>query len=91
MARQEREVAMFTAFDDFLTPDPAEPERNLLRAILLSAMSDLKQDGYAKRQATQFFLGEEHEYLFSFQSICSYLEVDPSKVLTIVGKDKLER
>ena len=85
MAKDERNVAIFEAYDDEWQSDPALPERNLMRAILLSAMSDLRKTGDLGRKAREFFLGGDESYLYSFQSICNHLEVDPRSILIVTG------
>ena len=77
--------AIHTAFEDFIPFDETEPERNLLRAILVTALSDLRSPGLDARKATQFFLSAEEDYVFSFRSICSYLNVDPESILIVAG------
>jgi|GEM_PF-4014448 len=72
----------FIGFDPF---DQSESEKNLLRAILVSAMNDLKYQGEIGKRAKEFFLNPDDKELFSFQSICNYLNYDPFNVLKIVG------
>jgi hypothetical protein len=85
MGKERRESALFSAFDDWDPPEIAVPEKSLLRAILLNAIADLRRPGDFKRKATEFFLSREEDYIFSFQSICGYLNIDPSQVLVVVG------
>lgn len=85
MAREDKNVAVYTAFDDIEAFDPTTPEKNLLRAILLGALHDLKKEGDEKRKATEFFLIPEDDYIFSFVSICDYLNIDPNKILVVAG------
>jgi hypothetical protein len=85
MLREEKNTAIFTAYDELEPYDVAKPERNLLRAILLNAMADLKRPGAAARRAAEYFLSPEDDYIFSFRAICSYLSVDPKRVLTVAG------
>ena len=87
MGRREenKHTAIFTAFDELLPHDPAETERNLLRAILMSALSDLDRPGEARRRAEQYFLSREEDYIFSFRSICTYLNIDADRILTVSG------
>lgn len=79
------ETAIFTAYDDFAPHDPAEPERNLLKAILETAMNDLHKDGRKSKEAFRFFLNPDEEYLFSFESICSYLNIPSKQILMFTG------
>ena len=80
--------ALGVAYEDFEPDDPAAPERCLLVAVLINAMSDLEKQGSSGRLARQFFMSTEDDYLFSFRSICSFLEVDPKRVLTVIGLNK---
>ena len=68
--------------------DLLEPEKGLMAAVLLSALADLDRPGEPNRKATTFFLDVEDEYIYSFRGICSYLSLDPSKVLQITGIKK---
>ena len=34
---------------------------------------------------TFVFLNKEDDYIFSFQAICSYLDINPERVLVVVG------
>ena len=77
------------AHEDHVAYDPAEAERNLLRAVLMSAMTDIKKSGEAKRQATEFFMSEEDDYLFSFKSICAFLNIDADKIVRVTGVGEL--
>ena len=65
--------------------DFAQPERALLAAILVNACYDLRKKGAKHRKAKEFFLNADHDYIFSFKSICSFLNIDPSFVLKHVG------
>ena len=86
--QQEKDIALFTAYDDWEGHDPSRPEKNLLLAVLLSAINDLSKDGDAQRKATQFFLNHEDDYLFSFRTICDYLKIDPNRILFVTGLNK---
>lgn len=88
MRNEDKDIALFTAYEDAEPFDPAGPEKNLLLAVLTSALSDLKQDGQPARRATEFFLSSDEDYIFSFRGICSYLDIDPGKVLMIAGLPK---
>ncbi|MDC0358113.1 hypothetical protein OAO01_04795 [Oligoflexia bacterium] len=83
--KDKRNTAIYIAYDDYRPLDEAEPERNLLLAILSSALVDLEQEGEARRRAVEFFLSPEDDYIFSFRAICSYLNVDPGKILLVKG------
>ena len=87
---QDKEAVVFTAYDDWEEFDPVRPEKNLLFAVLLSAMNDLRREGDSQRKATEFFLSRDDEYLFSFRAICDYLKLDPKQVLYIAGLEKFK-
>jgi hypothetical protein len=85
MSRDVKETSVHVAFDDYAPFDPSEPEKSLLRAILITALADLKKPGEVGRRAQEYFLSGEEDYVFSFNAVCSYLNVDPDKVLTVTG------
>ncbi len=85
MKKNLEDTAIYVAYDDHQGYDPARPERDLLRAVLMSALSDVKKSGGVQEEARQFFLCEEDDYIFSFRSICQFLSVDPDKVLVLTG------
>lgn len=85
MRADEKELAIFTAYDDEEPYDVARPEKSLLLALLLNALSDLNKNGEPHRKATEFFMNEEEDYIFSFRTICSYLSIDPKRVLVFAG------
>jgi len=90
MLKDRENTAIYTAYDDIPEQDNARAEKELLRAILENAMSDLEKPGELGRRARQFFLSADSDYIFSFQSICDFLEVDPKRILIVSGlKDKL--
>ena len=91
MASEKRNTAIFTAYDDSEAPELATPERNLLRAVLLNAISDMNRDGEFSRKARDYFTSKEDDYLFSFQSVCSFLNINPHHILIIVGLEHSER
>lgn len=83
--KEEKNTTIYLAYEDHEGFDPSRPEKNLLRAVLISAMSDLRKRDSSSVKAREFFLSQSEEYLFSFQSICNYLELDPKLVLMITG------
>jgi hypothetical protein len=85
MAKDRANTAIYVAFEDHQGIDPAEPERNLLRAIMLTALSDLRKEGESRKKAIEYFLNPEDEYLFSFQSVCTLLDIDPKQILVVAG------
>jgi hypothetical protein len=89
MGQEYRNTAIYTAFDDFEHPDLSAPERNLLRAVLMNAIADINRSGDHSRKAREYFLSKEDDYLFSFQSVCSYLNINPHHILILVGLEEL--
>jgi hypothetical protein len=87
----EKEPTILIAFDDFEIFDPSEPERGLLLAVLLSAIHDLRKPGELNRRAMEYLLSPEDQYLFSFLSVCNFLNIDPERFLYKVGLRKTQR
>lgn len=85
MAHERKNTVIFEGFAEHEPFDPAHPERNLLRAILRTALNDIHKAGDAQKQAKEFFLSSDEDYIFSFRSICFFLGLDPKQVLTITG------
>jgi hypothetical protein len=85
MTRDKRNTAIYTAFDDVDANDIPIPEKGLLRAILLNAIADMNRDDEHSRRARSYFLSKEDDYIFSFQAVCSYLNINPSNILVLVG------
>jgi hypothetical protein len=85
MAREKRNTAIYTAFDDYEPNEIPVPERSLLRAILVNAIADANRNDEHSRRARDYFLSKEDDYIFSFQAICSYLGIDPKNILILVG------
>jgi hypothetical protein len=85
MGNDRKHTAIYTAFDEHEQPEIVVPERNLLRAVLLNAIADLRRPGDYNRKATEYFLSTEDDYVFSFHSVCGYLNIDPRQILILVG------
>lgn len=85
MSSSDKETHVYVAHEEYVPFDPSNPEKNLLRAVLLSALSDLRKPGEASRRAREYLLSPDDDYLFAFQSICSYLQVDANKILGAAG------
>lgn len=81
----KRNTAIYTAFEEYDVNDVPGPERGLLRAILLNAISDMNREGEHARKARSYFLSKEDDYIFSFQAVCSYLNINPKHILVLVG------
>lgn len=79
------ESAIETAFDDHVAFDVSEPERNLMRAVLRSAMEDIKKNGEAHRDALRFLSSDDDGYLYSFASICNHLNICPRTIRRVLG------
>ena len=79
------ETVIFNIDDDLHPSDGVSSERDLLKAVLFSAIGDLDKDGYIAKEAQRFFLNPDSEYLFSFRSICEYLRIPPEQVLESAG------
>jgi hypothetical protein len=80
----EKRTEVLVAYEDEVS-DPVRPEKNLLLAILISALNDLSRKGRLGRQAQEFFLNDDDNYIFSFRAICEHLEIDPNQVLLVTG------
>ena len=89
--REGKNTAIYVGFEDLEQPEMATPERNLLRAILLNAMADLNRPGDFARRAKDYLLSKEDDYIFSFQSVCSFLNINPHHILLIAGLEKSDR
>ena len=69
------ETPVFTAYEEATGPDSAVAEKNLMRAILRSAVDDLMKNGEPYRQARKYVLSDDESYLFSFVNICRHLNI----------------
>lgn len=85
MRKDDKNTAIYVAYEENSPFDPTTPEKNLLRAILVSAMSDAGKNGDAQKRALEYFLDQDEEYIFSFRSVCNHLELDPLTILRVVG------
>jgi hypothetical protein len=86
MAREnKRNTAIYTAFDEHDAAELPPAEKSLLRAILLNAIADMNRRDEHSRKARDYFLSKEDDYIFSFQAVCSYLNIDPKNILILVG------
>jgi hypothetical protein len=79
------QVDIISTADDERPFDPAKPERSLLLAVLMSAMSDLNKNGSSSRHAVEYLLDPDEKYVFSFVSVCQHLDIDPCLVLNKLG------
>lgn len=77
-------IALYEAYDDY--SPRGNPCNGLLIAVLKSAIDDLRStEQEIKKLAEDFFKEESDEDLFSFQSICNHLSLNPKKVLSIIS------
>jgi hypothetical protein len=82
---RSRETQIFTVFDENEARDESLPEKSLLLAVLMSAFNDLGKTGQPSREALEYLLNQDDQYLFSFRSVCNCLEIDPDKILRLSG------
>ncbi len=85
MPRDDKNTAIHTAYDDREPHDASAPEKGLLKAVLLSALSDLNRPGELGRRANEYLLSNDEKYIFSFRSICEHLSIDPRRILRVAG------
>jgi hypothetical protein len=88
MARESKNTAIYTAYDESDASELPIPEKGLLRAVLLNAIADVNRNDEHSRKARDYFLSKEDDYIFSFQAICSYLHIEPRNILVLVGLEK---
>lgn len=84
-AGEIKDKALFTAYDDYNPNRVPDAQFGLLTAVLLNALNDLKKEGHIARRAEEYLLSNEEDHVFSFLSICDYLNVSPEAVLKSVG------
>ncbi len=89
--REGKNTAIYEGFEDFEQSELATPEKNLLRAILLNAIADVNRPGEFSRRARDYFMSKEEDYIFSFQSVCSFLNINPHHILILVGLEQSDR
>ena len=78
-------TALFSAYDDYQSLQSKMPERELMVAVLRSAIDDYLADGREKRNAIHYLLNNDSYYVFSFVSICTYLEICPHLLRVRLG------
>jgi len=83
--KEEKNTAIYFAYEDYEPFDQSAPEKSLLWAILMTALTDLKKEGELKRRAADYITNIEDEYLFSFESVCDFLHLDPNRVRKASG------
>jgi hypothetical protein len=85
MSRDLKDCAIYVAYDDNEPIDLAAPEKRLLQAILETAIDDLLKRGRHAERARDYFLSREQDYVFSFRSVCDYLQIDAQAILRHAG------
>ncbi len=90
MGKEDKNTAIYVAYDEYEPFEGTLPERSLLSAILTTAMADLKKPGEHSRRAQEYFLSPDDEYIFSFLSVCNFLNIDPLRVLKLTGLVKVK-
>ena len=85
MTREDRKTAIYVAFEEDEPIDFTKAEKRLLHAILETAMSDLRKPGRFAQRAREYLLNSDENYIFSFRSICNFLEVDANRILEHAG------
>lgn len=81
----EKDTSLFVAYEEHEGFDVAEAEKNLMRAILKSAMEDIRKKGEPHRDARRYLLSEEEHYLYSFKSVCYHLNLCPKTIRRVLG------
>ena len=80
-----QETPVYTAYEDFRPLDVAEPEKNLMRAVLKTAMEDIRKRGEPYRDARRYLMSNDELYLFSFLSVCHHLNLCPKTIRRVLG------
>ena len=69
--------ALFSAYEEYESIETKMPERELMVAILKSAIEDYLSNGKSMHNARHYLLNDDSYYLFSFVSVCTHLEICP--------------
>lgn len=77
------DVAIYSAYDDYKSLDVAEAEKNLMRAILKSAMDDYNKSGEPGKEARRYINSQDDTYLYSFTSVCYHLGLCSDTIRTV--------
>jgi hypothetical protein len=86
VSENKKETVIYTLDQDLEPFDTARPEKDLLRAILLSALADVERGGIEARRALDYFNNPADNYIFSFKSICNHLDMPQSAVMDEVKR-----
>lgn len=81
----EQDTHTFVAYEEYDSYDIAEAEKNLMRAILKSAMDDIRKTGEPHRDARRYLMSDENQYLYSFRSVCYHLNLCPKTIRRVLG------
>ena len=80
-----KDTVIYIAQEDDLPFDSSRPEKELLRAVLQNALLDMNKPGEIGRKAREYFLSQEDDYIFSFRAVCSFLNLNPKRILIAAG------
>lgn len=80
-----KETVIYIAHEEDLPYDPSRPEKELLRAVLQNALLDVNKPGEIGRKAKEYFLNPDEDYIFSFRSVCAFLNLNPRRILIAAG------
>ena len=91
VSRAEKFPSIDMAYDQGKSYNPIS---ELMRAIILRAIEDLKCEGELRDDALSFFYDDdnnndddaEDDHVFSFSSICQYLGLDPQATRACITK-----
>jgi len=61
-------------------PHAFEGVRRLMAAVLEDAITAMRAGGRASSQARHWLLSNDREWLFSFESLCEALGIDPNEL-----------
>ena len=83
--QDKAETAIFIAYDDYALEDPSYPEKSLMAAILRSVFEDLRKTGLEYREAYDYVLSNDLEYVYSFRNVCLQLGLCPKSIKSLLG------
>jgi len=84
------ETAIFAAFEDYSNEDPSYAEKSLMAAILRSVFDDLKKQGREFRDARDYVLSNDTEYVYSFINVCLNLGLCYKTIRSLLGNESLD-
>lgn len=69
--------------------DLVASEKKLLMSVLTVSLTDyFYETGNIKEEARAWFYSFEEDHLYSFRSICNYLQIDANFILDQLNKNK---